>query len=373
MKIAMWSGLGRVGEFCTGVGKHILNMSCGLNDRVDCEVSLILSSDLAKRDATVSEASRMDALRDESLPFSRRSAEVMWRLLNWPSIDKWTQGADWVYCPKELYVPVRNAKYALTVHDLYPIEPDCGHSVGISSHRWGKVFKRSLDRANVVLAVSDFTKSRIVELMGIKEEKIRVVGNGVEEEYFAPLDGTEKGGAWDEASVYAVSIGGITRKKGGGRLLDVASVLERTMPELRIVVIGPVERAYKRRLETANNVQIVHRGLPNEVLRERLGGAAVALSLSEYEGFGIPALEAMAVGTPVVVAKRGALPEVVGDAGFVVDPDNVPSVVEVVTSLVKDSEMRAAAVKSGRRHVEAHRWSQCVQRLYDALNEFSEE
>ena len=371
MRVAVWSGMGRLGEFCTGVGKHILNMSCGLSEVRDCSVKIVLSSDLGKREEHRREPSRMDGLVGIGLPFSRRAGEAMWRTLGRPQLDRWIGNSDWLYCPKELYVPVHRAKYAVTVHDLYWIEPAYNSAVGMSRHRWHRVLRKALRHADLVLTVSNFTKERLVELTGTNRNKIRVVGNGIEEDYFVPISEDEKNATTRISRAYILSVGGLTRKKGGDRLLRLAEVLRRVAPGLLLVVIGPVEREYERRVAEAENVRVLRRGIPNIEMKRLLNGARAVVTLSEYEGFGIPVLEAMAVGTPVVAAGRAALPEVVGNAGILVDPDDAANTAAVLVNLIDDSSERESLIEQGYKHAAEYTWSRCIDRLYAALLEFN--
>ena len=371
MRVAVWSGLGRLSEFCTGVGKHALNMTCGLSEIEDCSVEIVLSSDLQDKEKRRTEPSRMEKLREIGLPFSRRTGEAMWRVLRWPSLERWTVDVDWIYCPKELYVPVRHTGYAVTVHDLYWLEPAYNARFGRSSYRWRRLLSRSLQEASLVLTVSDFTKRRLVELTGTKEHKIRTVGNGVEDEFFESAGPLGERPSESAGSPYFLSVGGITRKKGGNRLLATARVLARVVPEAKLVVTGPVEREFQNQVAASANVEVLNRGFPNSEMKRLITEARAALVLSEYEGFGIPVLEAMAVGTPVVVANRAALPEVVGCAGLIVDPEDTEETVGVLRHLIDDSPERDGLIERGRAHAQHYKWSYCVDRLHSALNEFS--
>lgn len=98
-------------------------MACGLVDKPGWDTRLLLSSDLHAQDYVRVGCSRMDKLPDIRLPFTRRTLETLWRTTGHPLLDRWLDGADWVYCPKELYDPVRKSRYAITVHERYRLEP----------------------------------------------------------------------------------------------------------------------------------------------------------------------------------------------------------------------------------------------------------
>lgn len=370
MRIGIWSGLGRLGSYSTGVGKHVINMACGLAAKPGWDVRLLLSADLHAQESSRVEYSRMNQIPHIRLPIGRRTAEALWRTIRYPAVDRWLGSADWVYCPKELYVPVRNARYAVTVHDLYRLEPEFRQRSVKSEYRWNHLLERALQDADLVLTVSEFTRDRIVELIGLDPGKIRVVGNGVEDRFFAT--GERQSDTESAAGGhYLLSVGGVTRKKGAANLLSAASELARIAPELTLMIVGVVEPEFASRVAEAPNIRVMRRGFPDSEMHRLVGNADALLILSEYEGFGIPALEAMAAGVPVVAADRAALPEVVGLAGVLVNPADPEEVAQTVVDLISDADARADLITKGRSRAELYRWGSCVQRLSLALKEFS--
>lgn len=371
MKVVIWPALGRVGSYATGVGRHVLRMSTGLAARSGWDARLLFTSDLWAKEASRAEPSLMDVIPGVRLPFNRRFGELCWRRLGAPALDRWVEGTDWVYCPKELYVPVRESRYAVTVHDLYRLEPEFRQRSGKSEYRWSHLLERALQEADLVLSVSEFTSRRLVELIGLEPGKIRVVGNGIEERFFATgRDGSNSDTTID-GEPYLLSIGGVTRKKGAVNLLAAASELARVAPQLTLVIVGPVEPGFAPQVAEAPNIRVMRRGFPDSEMHQLVRNAAALLILSEYEGFGIPALEAMAAGVPVVAADRAALPEVVGEAGLLVEPTDSEAVAQTIVNLIEDADARTDLVAKGRARAEQYRWDSCVERLCLALEEFS--
>jgi glycosyltransferase involved in cell wall biosynthesis len=109
--------------------------------------------------------------------------------------------------------------------------------------------------------------------------------------------------------------------------------------------------------------------IPDEDLPRLLRGALSLLFLSPYEGFGIPALEAMAAGIPAVVSNTASLPEVVGDAGIVVDPEATDAIVDILINLEDNSRLREDYGQKGRQRATQYTWSQCVDRLMNAFKQ----
>jgi len=147
-------------------------MTRGMARRDGYDVSLLLSRGVRKGGSSGEGLDLLD-LSKQYLPFSRWVAEGLWQTVGRPLADRWVNQADWVYCPKELFIPVRNAQVAVTVHDLYRLESECPVASIAWVMKWRLTLERALRAASVVLTVSEFTKSRITKLLDIDADKIR--------------------------------------------------------------------------------------------------------------------------------------------------------------------------------------------------------
>jgi glycosyltransferase involved in cell wall biosynthesis len=221
-----------------------------------------------------------------------------------------------------------------------------------------------IENAACILTVSEFTRGRLCELLRVDPDRVAVIGNGIDPLYFdAPADPVE----FDlRERPYVVVVGGLTRRKGGDLVLRVAQILKREQPEMRVLVAGQGEPAFSEPAKTLGNVVLLQH-VPTAQLVNLLRGAAAAVLLSRYEGFGIPVLEAMAAGAPVISSRSGALPEVVGDAGLLLDSEDVEGTVAAIKWLSTDTAARDRYVSRGKTRAEGYRWERCVERLVQAL------
>lgn len=173
-----------------------------------------------------------------------------------------------------------------------------------------------LRNADAVICVSAFTAQEAVELLGVRDP--RVVHNGVDERFFGarPLSAGVRAGLGIH-NEYILHIGGAAERKNLAVLAAAWPRVKRDRPALQLVLAGPPHRRRTDLFEHLPDTILTGR-LPDELLPGLVAGAAAVVVPSLYEGFGLPVLEAMAAGVPVVAANTSSLPEVAGDAGILV-------------------------------------------------------
>jgi glycosyltransferase involved in cell wall biosynthesis len=370
MKVAAYAHLHRTRE-PTGVGQHLIEMIGGLWHAPEIDLCVLAPRHQLNERGEIPADNPLAGIPARGLPASGRLLEGMWERFDWPKVDRWCRGADWVYTPSEAYIAAAEPKLAVTVHDLHAFETGLPWSNTpehqIFMRRWTRMFRPIIKRADCLLASSEFTRRRLIELLGAKAERIAVVGNGVAEIFFGPS--TDDRFVDSMVRPYIVVVGGLTRRKGGDLVLRTAEVLQQELPELRILVAGAGEAEFYRAAAALPNVALLG-FVETPQLVSLLRGAFAMLFLSRYEGFGIPAVEAMAAGTPVITSRFGALPEVVGDAGLLVDAENPAEVAASIKDLLADDTGRRDLIARGRARAEGYRWGACVERLLAVLREW---
>src|SRR3954470_8177422 len=244
--------------------------------------------------------------------------------------------ADVLHCPTYRGPTRSRVPLIVTVHDLAVLRhPE-------AFNRWTRAYSprivpRVLAAAQRVIAVSEFTRRELIELLGVPDDKIRVVPNAVGDEF------TNVGEA--EEGDYVLAVGTLEPRKNLARLVEA---VQRTKRELRVVGArgwGGVEVG-------GNGVRWLGEVSDDELARLYRGAACVAYP-SLYEGFGIPVLEAMACGAPVVTTRGTAMEEVADGAAVLVDPSDAA---ELAAGIERAAAERETLVPQGLELARAFRW-----------------
>lgn len=354
----------------TGVARHAIRMIRGLVDRHGATVELLGARD----ELAVQRRQHPDwALADLPAHGHRLPRAVMerwWFAAGFPAADSYWPGCQWVYVPNEAYVPVRRARLAATVHDLDCLEPDLPwyHEPPVARARrsWSAKLPRMLSRSDVVLAVSQFTRTRVIELLGVDPDRVAVVGNGVDTRFF--LDDHTADAPSPEQPPYLLQVGAMIDKKGAPAVLALARrLLDRRSP-IQVWISGRIEAKHVPAVAALSNVRALG-FVPDDRLPLLMRRSVALILLSRYEGFGMPPLEAMAAGAPAMVSHHASLPEVAGEAGIVVDPDDPDQAADAAERLLTDASWRRAVIARGREHATRFTWDACVDRLQAALRD----
>ena len=365
IKIAAFVHPKRCSHPLGGVGRHAAGILGALQARSDVGVELLVSKQWVGADGRLAGECPLAELPVRTFPFPEILVERCWKTFGHPRIDRWAGGADWIYSPMETYLPARRVPVAITIHDVQAFETDLPWSNTAHHRRWRAKWSvwihKALRDIRVVFTVSEFSKSRMVDLLGADPGKIVVVGNGVGSELFA----IERRPAQDGIP-YAVVIGGLRAKKGGTEVIAVAKELQSRRSELKIITAGINDPELANQAREIGSLE-VHGTVPELELHRLLAGASSLLFLSSYEGFGLPVLEAMAAGVPVIAANRASLPEALGDAGILVEPDDTAGIADILIGLSRDSQRRESLAAAGRRRAALFSWDRCADIVVGAL------
>jgi glycosyltransferase involved in cell wall biosynthesis len=279
----------------------------------------------------------------------------------------------WFYAPA--IVP---SKLVITVHDLTDVlQPIVGTSAPV---RAGRLYfaRRALARADRVLAVSQASKRDLSGIFGVNEDKIEVIYNAVDDLFLrepAPADADAILARHAVTDPYVLYAGNIKPQKNLPRLIEAFAVAKADLADdprfsqLKLLLIGDAlsEHSDLRRAVVRSRVRGDVRFLgfvPQTVLRVFYGRASAFLFPSLYEGFGLPPLEAMAHGTPVLTSNVSSLPEVFGNAALLVNPENVFDIARGIRQILTDSELRASLVERGHDLVRHFSWERSAAQVH---------
>lgn len=269
--------------------------------------------------------------------------------------------------------------YVVTVHDMSSLLfEDQGSDLRMRIRRYR--YRRGLMRANEVIAVSETTKRDIEDLIGIPPDHLHRVYNAPDPGFFAHGNGfdlQEKHRILERYQIqspYLLYAGNIRLHKNVPRLIEAFAVVRdqlSTHPvykDLRLIIIGDTISQYPsvRQAVIKSRVENVVRFLgfvPFETLRYFYEAATAFVFVSRYEGFGLPPLEAMACGTPVVASNVSSLPEVLGDAAVQVNPANVFEIARGITEVLLDDSLRSALVRCGREQAARFSWERAAREV----------
>lgn len=295
---------------------------------------------------------------------------------------------DVVHVPHLFWMPRGlGCPYILTVHDL--LEHMYG-SRNASSLRRSLHFymtRRVLRGAARVLAVSQFTKNEIHKLLAIPDERIEVVYNAIDERFLhghaSQSDRELIAQRYQVNYPFILYAGAIRPHKNVVRIIEAFSALkselakEGQFADLKLIIIGDDLSSHPRLRRTVvrsgvqNDVRFLG-FVPIEVLRIFYDVAKIFVFPSLYEGFGLPPLEAMAHGTPVVTSNTSSLPEVVGNAALIVNPENVFEIRRALQRAMCDSELRIRMKQRGYEQAQKFSWMNSVSRILEIYREVAE-
>lgn len=294
-------------------------------------------------------APRTEGVRRWKVP--SRVARAAWRRWGRPPIERLTGAVDLVHATNFVLPALRGTPGAVTVHDLSFYQDDTWPG----GHRLRDLVPWSVRRAGVVIVPTQAIAAEVGDRFGIPEEKLAVTPEGVAPVFFGARPLSEAALArLGIPGPFVVAVGTIEPRKNLGTLLRAWREVAGELDGWRLVLAGP--KGWGPELpETPGVIPIGWVG--DETLPGLLAAASVFVYPSTYEGFGLPPLEAMAAGTPAVVGRYSAAPEVLGDAAWLVDPHDADGFAAALRTLATDEATRASYSLAGKAHAVGYTWA----------------
>jgi glycosyltransferase involved in cell wall biosynthesis len=281
--------------------------------------------------------------------------------------------ADIHWFPWNVIGPVpRQGASVVTVHDIAPVAlPDPRWLAWRKNLRWRLRFRRSARTATLLLADSAFTSAEIQRVLGVSSDRIRVALLAADD--FAAPSASDDAGALERLGVrtpYVLAVGAAEKRKNHAVLERAMRSVVAAHPGTTLVLAGPRRHATT---PTADSAWMQTLGFVSDADLATLYRNAAALVMpSTYEGFGLPVLEAMQLGTPVICARASSLPEVAGDAALWVKPDDHSELAAAISNVLDDRTLRAALSAGSLRQARTFSWDDTARRTLTAFDEAHE-
>ena len=354
----------------TGVGEFVHNLIVSLAgmDNVNTS-SLELTPNITAFSASWND--RLSESPSYPLPPSVRLIDkripvillnLAWHRFQWPPVEDLTQDSyEVVHSPHPLLIPSRSAAQVITIHDLNFFTNTSRTSAEIQRD-YSRLVQQHASRADHIVVPSKYTASQVAQLLHIPPESITICPNGSPD--WTPRRETPKDG-------HLLFVGELTERKNIAGLLNAYEILltkSTAIPDLVLVGKQSTTSPWQARLRKSPLAERVRcTGYVDRLRLEELYRNASALLIPSFdEGFGIPALEAMAIGVPVVAVKRGALPEVVGNAGLLVDPNNDQMFADAILRILNDHQLVKQCCENGITRAKTFSWNQSATTLLAA-------
>jgi glycosyltransferase involved in cell wall biosynthesis len=299
-----------------------------------------------------------------------RMSALLAHLARFPQ-DRLFPGVDLFHATDHLLPRLSRVKSVFTLHDLiFRFYPEAHKPL----NRWflTLMMPRFLQAADAVIAVSECTRRDAMRLYGLDEAKITVVYEGVNPRFRAAPPGavTSARQKYGLPNSFMLSLGTIEPRKNLTLLLEAYHALRMQGTECGLVIVGTkgwlYEGFFRRLRELGLEDEVIFPGfVPEEDLPAVYSGADLFVFPSLYEGFGLPVLEAMACGTPVVCSNTSSLPEIVGDAAIMLDPLDRAAWISAMTAVLDSRALRGDMKEKGLQRAKRFSWEETAKKTVD--------
>lgn len=336
----------------TGIGRYIRNLVRAFPECAIGDVELVLFQSRREREALV----QAPAIRCRRVITPAHHRWERWLL----ATELAPKRVDVLHSPDHVAPKRMGWESVVTIHDLSFLAHPEAYSAE-SLHYYTKVF-RTLQNVSKVIAVSDFTRSEILDRISIAPERVTTIYEAVDPAYYprSAIDCENARLRLEIPDSYMLVVGAIEARKNLERLLAAYALLPRT-DRPHLVFAGGRGYHYDRVLEAVqehrleDHVKFLGFVSDND-LPLLYSGAVCLLYPSRYEGFGLPILEAMACGCPVITSNHGSMVEIAGDAAMLVDPNSAEAIADSTTTLLGDSTLQERMIAKGHARVKQFSW-----------------
>jgi glycosyltransferase involved in cell wall biosynthesis len=331
----------------TGIGNYVRGMVGGLAEVAGERHEIVAFAPTGFRGRRNVEAS-LDGIGVERAVWAVPAARVwrrLWSRVGHPDAERLLGRFDVLHFSDWMYPPQRGGLRVTTIHDLVPLRfPDAVHPTTRRLHT--TKYRHAARTCDVIFVNSEFTAGEVAELLRFPRERIRVAYPGLDPRFSA------EGARSDLGGPYVLAVATRERRKNLDGLLQAFRILRRREPELRLAVVG-VDGSSAEGVSMLGYVS-------DEELARLYRGASAFVYPSRFEGFGMPIVEAMGSGVPVVASNHPSLDEASGGAALRASPDHPESLADALEHALENP---APLVERGRRHGARFTWRACGEAL----------
>ena len=355
-----------------GIGTYVRNLVYWLS-KLDDTNTYILICHREDVDFVRSLGPRFEALQE---PAGNYSIREQWSV----PLALARARVDLFHAPHYVVSPLTRCPFVVTIHDCIHLRfPQ--YLPNRLAHRYARtMMQMSANRSRRILTVSQASKQDILHYLRVPEDKVEVIYNALDERLATPPTIEELTRVRDRyalQSPFILYAGNIKPHKNVDRLIEAYAILRRQgVVDAKLLIIGDEVSKYP------NLRRLVHRHqlhphvrffgfVSDEMLSILYRLATVFVFPSLYEGFGLPPLEAMAAGAPVITSNVSSLPEVVGDAAVLIDPMDAHSIANAMARVIGDEALRADLIRRGHERVHAFSWRRSVTRVREVYQELA--
>ncbi len=284
---------------------------------------------------------------------------------------------DIFHSPHFVYPLFVSSPSVVTIHDLIPLVFPASMRSSVARTYYRRANKKAIGKAERIIAVSESTKRDIQKVFGVAGEKIALIPNGVADSFKvisneASLDGIKK--RCRIRSKYILNVGNPKPHKNWTGLVEAFAALDEGFSDYQLVLVGSSDPRFPQVVRLIKRLGLEDRVMITGFVSEKdmvllYNAAEMFVFPSLYEGFGLPVLEAMACGTPVVSSNTSSLPEVVGDAGILFDPNDKTDLVKGIEMVLSNEELRQDLLRRGLERIRHFSWTGTAQQTLEVYQQ----
>lgn len=362
----------------TGIGHYTHQLIIGLQDKPEISLDLFYATKWSTevKNKPIPAINFIKSLIKRCIPRSHSTARYLqqYAFSHGPSLKQTNLYHEPNFLPFRYKGPT-----IITAHDLSWIRFPETHPIE-RVRAMNRFFEPGLNRSNLIITPSLFTKNELIDVFGIPKEKIRPIYLGVEPS-FCPQTAQETEASLTKHNLvhgqYILSVGTLEPRKNLEKTLNAYMQLPQVMRKhYPLIIVGmkgwktsPLEQKIEPLIRSGEIRLLGY--LTREDLVSITAGALTLVYPSIYEGFGLPPLEAMSCGVPVISSNISSLPEVIGDGGILINPQDTDELKEAMETLISSPDIRTIYAKKALEKSQTFSWKRCVEETLSVYKEIA--